>query len=229
MIHEVASEQDLEGVDPGAIVEIYGQYVGNPLEEVLTFVRAFVPYYQSMIAHEEEPEDEPARKKGARSGNPAKRAQAAVASAAASESGLDPALVEAMVKQAAEQERKAAEFGLKLMMQMSDDIDSSPIHDLLFQADELSAVVTVNSEFYSETTKENLRSGYFRIVGKVTKVLSPDESINLARRTVIGVAGPEQTKEIIDGFTKETQLSLESTDPIVEAPAVQILPMAIFI
>jgi hypothetical protein len=233
MVRDVSSEADLEGIEPGAMVEIYGQYLGNPLEEVLAFVRAFMPYYESLLA-QEKPEPDAQPRKAAKSGNPAKRAAPAPAvdpttAALAEAAGVDPALVAGFLKQQAEQERKATEFGMKLMTQMSDDIQASPVHDLLFVAENLSAVITVDSDFYSETTKESLRSGYFRIVGKVTKILRPDETINLARRTVLGVAGVEETKKIISGFTDESNLSLENTEPIVEAPAVQILPMAIFI
>ena len=76
------------------------------------------------------------------------------------------------------------QMGLRFMVRMAEDLKEVPVHDLLLkpQAD-LAVVLTVSSQFYSEETNEYLRAGYFHVVGKVTRILSGSDSINLARRS----------------------------------------------
>ena len=113
---------------------------------------------------------------------------------------------------------------------MAQDLENAPVHDLLFRtAGQLEAVVTVASEFYSVVTNENLREGHFRVVGKVTRVLSADDSINLTRRTVMGAAGPKMAQDTIGGINNAEGLNLGVADPIVKGPALQVLPMSIFV
>jgi len=136
------------------------------------------------------------------------------------------AIMEGLMQQAQDTQN---EMGTRLVQRMVDDIAQVPVHDLLLRTKEgLHAVLTVSSEFYSSATNEYLRAGEFRVVGKVTRVVTGDKSINLTRRTVLGVAGPDIAKEMIDSV-KNDAVQLDVADPIVEAPAIQILPMAIFL
>lgn len=122
-----------------------------------------------------------------------------------------------------------SEFGVKMMLKMAEDIQHVPAHDLLFRmASGLQAVLTVSSEYYSPEIHEYLRAGEFRIIGKVTKVITDSDTINLTRRTVVGVANPALAQSLVAG-TQTEDIKLNAADPIVTAPAVQILPMAIFI
>ncbi len=201
---DVSEPEHLIELKAGQLIEFTGEYLGNPLEDILNFFGALKPYLDPDVT----PAAAPAN---ARSGNPAKKAAAAAAAQPA------PA-------QATDNE------GLKLMAMMAKDIEASPVHDLLFETSEgLEAVVTVATEFYNEGTKENLREGEFRVVGKVTKVLQDGDSINLTRRTVMGATGSDMAQDTIDGFRNVDELSLNVADPIVSGPAVQVLPMSIFV
>ena len=155
-----------------------------------------------------------------RSGNPARRQGAADSQA----------LVEATIQEALQQSMdENAEFGVRAMIQMSEDIKKVPVHDLLLRTDgNLNVVLTVASEYYSEATRESLRAGEFRVVGKVTRLITGDRKINLTRRTVLGAAQPEISQGLIAGM-RDGDFSVDVPDPIVSAPAVQILPMAIFL
>lgn len=204
-IADVSGPDDLEGLRPGQLVEFTAEYLGNPLEDVLAFFGALLPY----VAPEEPPQP-PAMKPNPRSGNPAKRA---AASSPASSTDADE-----------------DNDGLKILKMMASDLETAPVHDLLFKTPaELEAVVTVASEFYSRTTNENLREGQFRVVGKVTRVLREADSINLTRRTVMGAAGPKMAEDTIGEFNKIDSLSLDVANPIVTGPALQVLPMSIFL
>jgi hypothetical protein len=144
-----------------------------------------------------------------RSGNPQKKAPAAKSVQAATSSSVD-------------------NDGIRIIKMMANDIHDGPVHDLLFRTEQgLEVVVTVASEFYTPTTNENLRAGEFRVVGKVTRVLGESDSINLTRRTVMGAAGPDIARDTIE--KANAALSLGQAHPIVEGPALQILPMSIFV
>jgi hypothetical protein len=204
-------EDQLEDLRSGQLVEIAGEYLGNPIEDILAFFNSLFPY---MTNDEPETELEPvSTAKAKRSGNPAKRAAAATTTAPSKDNG----------------DSGEAE-GLRMIIRMSSDIADAPVHDLLFRTEYgLQAVATVASEYYSRTTNEYLRAGDFRVVGKVTKVLRGDHTINLTRRTVLGAAGPELAQTVIQSMGEIEGMSLDVANPIVSAPAVQILPMAIFI
>jgi hypothetical protein len=199
----------------GELVELTGRYIGNPLEDILDFFGQLLPYMEDAESATTQ-ERRPSPKK---SGNPAVRAKAAEADA------------DATVKAALEQvQREEQEFGIRMIQKMREDIAKSPVHDVMLETSSgIRAVLTVSSQYYSPTTNEYLRAGGFGVLGKVTRVLSGEETINLTRRTVLGVAGPELSREIVNGMTRGPDFHIESTDPIVSAPAVQVLPMAIFI
>lgn len=215
----LSDPSQLDKMRSGQLVEVAGEYLGNPLEETLAVLGSFLPY---LLAQQEAKKQSstPAKGQQRRSGNPAKR-----------QNVTDPQAVAAAAIQEAMQQQmdEASELGVRAMIQMSEDIKGVPVHDLLFRtAGNLDAVLTVDSEYYSAATHEYLRAGEFRVVGKVTRVITGDRKINLTRRTVLGAAQPEVAQELIGGMRNES-FALDVPDPIVSAPAVQILPMAIFL
>jgi hypothetical protein len=212
----------LEELRTRQLVELTGEYLGNPLEDILAYLATVYPY----IAEQHKAELDAASdtitqlQKAQRSGNPAKRAQAE------QELGVsDPAeLLAALTKQV-----KDAESGINVMMRMAEEIRHVPVHDLLFRVPSgLEAVVTASSEYFSPETNEYLRAGEFRVIGKVTRIVTGDSIINLTRRTVLGAASPAVAQSIVSSLKTE-DMKLEVPDPIVAAPALQVLPMAIFI
>ena len=119
---------------------------------------------------------------------------------------------------------------MMLATQMAEDITKVPVHDVLVRTEGgVNAVLTVDSEFYSPTTHEYLRAGEFRVVGKVTRVLRGDKVINLTRRTVMGVLPSATARETLSALSSSEGLALDLADPIITAPGLQILPMAIFL
>ncbi|MGI8729901.1 MAG: DUF6414 family protein [Solirubrobacteraceae bacterium] len=95
--------------------------------------------------------------------------------------------------------------------------------------EDLKAVLTPSTEFLTDRTTDSLLGGRFRVLGKVTSVLSVGEIINLTRRTALGIAGPELARGLVEGFTSDNDIFVEIGDPIVEAPALQVLPLALFV
>lgn len=226
----VEAPEDLDSIEAGQLVEIAGEYLGNPLEEILALLGAFLPYIlatKEAEAAAQQPEKNPPSRQQRQNQRSRQRAQPR------DQEAIMNAVVEEAAKQALEQATKQAEMqnelGMQLMLQMATDITQVPVHDVLVQAaGGVKAVLTVDSSYYSATTNEYLRAGDFRVIGKVTRVLKDDQTINLTRRTVMGATNAETAQELI-GSLDETDLSIEVPDPIVRAPAIQVLPMAIFV
>lgn len=217
----------LDSVISGELVEIAGDYLGNPLEEILALVTSFQPYLDEQKESRQEALDKAtaAARKAQRSTSAPKRAQ----SSAPANSDSDQ-IISALQTLSEQVNGTDSEFGLTIAGQMAQDIKSVPVHDLLVRTSGgLNVVLTVSSEYYSPTTNEYLRAGEFRAVGKVTKVLRANEVINLTRRTVVGAAGSTVARGIIDSIDSADGLDFDVADPIVTAPAIQVLPMAIFI
>lgn len=224
---DLNSEAELAGLSSGQLVEVSGQYIGNPLEEVLTFFMHFLPYWeehqqaQLTAAEEALQEAKTAGKKAGSSGRttPSNAQQAA-----------QQALVAQLAAAVAAAKAPSSDFGLQIMRRMAEDITEAPVHDLLLETElGVRVVLTVSSEYFSSETNEFLRSGEFRAVGKVVRVIMGDRTINLTRRTLLGAAGPTTAQEIMTKIRNDSELDLELHDPIVTAPAIQLLPMAIFL
>lgn len=222
---ELDSPESLVTLHSGQLVEIEGEYLGNPLEDVLALATSFFPYIEEQQAAQKVAAEKAAdaARRAQRSGNPQKRNQAAA------QSGEQQAVaaLEGFAQQVTDANR---EFGMRVMRRMGEDLTKVPVHDLLLRTRQgLKVVLTVSADYYSVATNEYLRAGEFRVVGKVTRVIDGEKTINLTRRTVLGASGSTTAKDILGSLDKAEGLDVDVADPIVTAPAVQVLPMAIYI
>ncbi len=194
-ITRIASLDELSGLDSGSLVEITGEIVGNPLQQLVSLFTQLMPYMGL---------DETSLRRSGRSrrksGNPAAGQGAA--------DGHDE---------------------LRMLLQMRDDLAAATVQDVVLDAEFMKAVLTPSTEFFSGGTVDYLLAGRFTALGKVTRVLEKDDSINLVRRTVLGAAGPTLASTLINDIKNTDQLFLEVSDPIIESPAIQLLPLAIFV
>lgn len=194
-ITRIASLDELSGLDSGSLVEITGEIVGNPLQQLVSLFTQLMPYMGL---------DETSLRRSGRSrrksGNPAAGQGAA--------DGHDE---------------------LRMLLQMRDDLAAATVQDVVLDAEFMKAVLTPSTEFFSGGTVDYLLAGRFTALGKVTRVLEKEDSINLVRRTVLGAAGPTLASTLINDIKNTDQLFLEVSDPIIESPAIQLLPLAIFV
>lgn len=250
LLEPIEKAGDLSRLSPGDVVEIAGDFVGNPLEPMVAFFKQAVPYFE--ISNEGEPlpnvdleaaeaqvaaanaeADELSERaaQAARSGNPATRAGAVALkqqSDAARKRGSD--LVESVglvMSQLAE--RHQQQLGIRILDQVAGELATTPVQDTVIISTDFKAVLTMSAEFFTDATRAYLRAGIFRVVGKVTRLLREGDEINLLRRTVLGAAGPEFGRNMLNNVVKEDELKLETFDPIIKAPAIQVLPLAVFV
>jgi hypothetical protein len=255
MFTPVVDAESAGTVEPGDVVEITGQFLGNPLESVLAVAGQIIPYLSlaetnpglreaiegphiSMDATERELgvlEDEAQALEGKlstaqRSGNPAQKATASELTSALEEKRAEVAKATELMPIVAQViEGQEQQKVMKMMLQMRDDLAKSAVRDTVIKGPGLTGVLTMSSEFFTDATTEYLREGVFTAIGKVTRRLVEEDRLNLFRRTVLGAAGPDAARDMIDGVVAAEALKLETIDPIIGPPALQILPLAVYV
>ncbi len=112
------------------------------------------------------------------------------------------------------------------------DLESSPLSDVVIKSEgqwEKVAVLDLSTEILPLTDQELLHCGRVRVLGKVTRVLAKNDNINLYRRSVLGIAAQSLSALWAQGFTSVPSVNIKLESPIVKYPAVEILPMAIYV
>lgn len=251
LLRGVSEPADLADIASGDVVELSGDFVGNPLEPVVAFFKQALPYFdiagtveaaptadaEALVAESTAAEaeaDDLARQaaNAARSGNPATKAQGVEIRQRADAQRVRATKLLEAADAALSVVRGQQEqlMGVRLITQVGEDLETTPVQDTVMIADGgLKAVLTMSAEFFTEATRALLRAGAFRVVGKVTRVLTQGDDVNLLRRTVLGAAGPDVGRDMLKGAVQEGELQLETFDPIIQAPAVQVLPLAVFV
>ncbi len=205
----------LATIKSGAFVRLSGRYTGNPLEEMLAIFTQALSYMGEISRDIEEKRSQKSANR--KSGNPQNRELA-------DQQGAHPY---AEIGEQFSEFEKSIE--MRFLKRMKEELESSPIHDVVLEtASGVKAVLTVSSEYYDAAVAERLSSGDFVVLGKVTRVLLEGESISLSRRTVVGKMG-DASDSVTDTIANIPGFTLQSSEPVVKYPAVQILPMAIFV
>lgn len=192
----IESKDQLEELEVGQLVEISGEIVGNPLEQMLELFLQILPYLGYDVEELTKPKKQKqkqANRENPRSGNPARRA-------AANESLGNQG--------GGNQDELSQEDIFGLFATMRQDLDKSSIRDLVLLGEkDLRAVLTLSTEFLTGTAAEYLLGGRFSVVGKLTRVLNEGESINLTRRTALGLGGPALVRGMVNDLRGTESLS----------------------
>lgn len=96
----------------------------------------------------------------------------------------------------------------------------------------ITAVITLDKNFLSENSMSDMVDGSFKILGKVTRnIVDSDEVINLMRNTSLSKMNSAFFEVFMSGFAglptagfKEERIITE-----VNSPAIQVIPLAIFV
>lgn len=142
--------------------------------------------------------------------------------------------------------------GIRLLKSIKAEVDRPPVTDLIMDTewpshsdkDTIRIVLTAAREFLSSTAKSYLLDGRFGVIGKVTRVLESryDDKVDLTRRTALGPLIPNLVQQLAASLEDprigealtaalNMQVSLQmtlATQPELSAPAIQLIPLAIF-
>jgi hypothetical protein len=196
------SPAQLDDLEVGALVAMSGEVVGNPLAELVRMIARVLPLFGTDVEKLMEGPSKP-RRQGGRSQAPQEQ--------------LDAESLE----------------GLRYFVQFGAELLSTAVRDVVMHSPSgLSAVLTLSSEFLSDQAEEYLRGSRLQVLGKVSEVVAAsDQSINLMRRGTMGFVEKDEVRQLVKTTVEalESPLVVSLADPIVEAPAVQVLPLAIYV
>lgn len=229
----------------GELVELTGELIRNPLAEILAFYtrlvepmmqREFAEKMQRLATEEErrrkEDADE-AKWKQKTSGNRVRRISGASQLEEAVEQ-LHAAgqLLERGVSNAEVDEAKQQEQIMQVVALIRDDVQSANMQDMLLhvtgEIDRKCIVTLTKGAGFNDRPLDDLLGSELVVLGKVTKVLREDEAMNLLRRSPLGFLSEARGNDLMDQLKGVEGLNLRLDRIIIKAPAIQILPMAIF-
>lgn len=236
VLKAVASTDGLASkLKAGDIVHITGSFRGNSAEKV---VRALGTVLTMMEAQREAKRSalvalrdllKDGSKAARRSGNPAK------AAGNNEEAQLLQAVNEALRGMSLEDiDETDNALGQVLFQHAASELSADGVHDMVLRCaagdkTTFSAVVPLRTEFLSEAVHGQLRDGVFSAIGKVTLVFGEEDRVNVARRSILGLLPGSQLGAMIDEMTTdELDFGTSAEDIDVVAPAIQILPLAIW-
>lgn len=113
---------------------------------------------------------------------------------------------------------------------MLDDVNKATVIDLVLEADnDVRAVLTMAREFLPRAAEDNLLQGHFVALGKVTRTFSREgEQVNLLRRTAFGFGGGQLARQMFQDV-KFGESDFRLSEPVVSAPLLQVMPLAVFV
>jgi hypothetical protein len=207
-IHSLEDTSDIESVRPAELVEVSGRCIGNPLEELLAFFSAVIPQMLEQEALHKVLLDDLRRK------------------AASAPRGPRQAAEEELIQQMTAQESEDA--AARLLLQLSEDLKAAPVRDVVVMAADFGIIASVAARSLGQDTLALLRGAPVRLIGQVVAVVSGTDSFDLTERTVLGTIGGNIANELVT-HARSGPYQVEVAEPVIEAPAVQVLPLAIWI
>lgn len=120
--------------------------------------------------------------------------------------------------------------------QMRDALDSdrkrTPISNIVVQCTEpvgLSAVVTLRTENLRDLTLSELHKNNVRVVGKVTRVISSGQRMSTFENYGMAMLSAKMLSDMFGQMAQQGDIVAEFCDVEVEGPAIQILPLMVFV
>ena len=104
-----------------------------------------------------------------------------------------------------------------------------PVTDYVMRvpSSDLRVVLPLGRKYLESARAQQMDGGYFTVLGTVTRNVAEDSPINLIRRSVFGVL-PRTWVEQAYEYMRNSRYNLTLPDLIIGAPALQLLPLAIF-
>lgn len=111
------------------------------------------------------------------------------------------------------------------------DLDTSPLSDVLLLHEgkwRKSAVLDLSTKILPLIEQDRLICGRVVVLGKVTRILKQQETINLCRRSLLGYTAQKVLSDMMLSFENIPGINIKLAPYEVKCPAVEIIPMAIY-
>jgi hypothetical protein len=192
------------------IVEISGILHLSPINEIIRMAERFIPFMEQPVTQPPSPSN----------GNRNKSSRSKVQLAGTASVTTVPA------------NTSNADATIALIKGLRADLEISPLFDMLLKSEgqwNKSAIIDLSAEVLSLDKQEHLRCGKVFVLGKATRVLAPGESISLYRRSVFGYAAQDIIANLAQEFNNIPGISVKLEAAAIEHPAIEIVPMAIYV
>ena len=203
MIQTVSNSEHLNDIRPGAFVEFEATLHRSPLEDFLTTIVTMLPMVMAF-----DPDAQNPRQSGGRSSR-----------------GKNPNALAKNKRQPSQIEVQAKAL-LSLLSSEGDEYK-----DLVAETDNIRTVITAEKKYFIDPTMNDVIDGTFRILGKATRVIPQGDQakISLMRKATLGKFGDASTIFGNDMSKAFAESGFTGTmEDHINAPAMQVIPLAIF-
>jgi len=96
---------------------------------------------------------------------------------------------------------------------------------------EFSAVVLLFTDYLRDQTMAEISYKEYRLLGKIVRKIEQNskDTIDLLRGTALGGVGREHLEQLWNAFNQMEQMNLPRVKPEISGPALEVVPIAIFI
>ena len=120
----------------------------------------------------------------------------------------------------------------KMRATLDKDRKRTPISNVLLRCtvpNDITAVVTLRTENLRDLTLSELHKNSVRVLGKVTRVIGPEESMSPFENYGMALLPPSTLREAFRQMLGNNALAVEFSEVQVQGPALQVLPLMAFV
>jgi hypothetical protein len=191
------SAADFASLEPGALVELHGTMLKNPVDAVVDYIDA-VNILSGLVGA-------PDQQKGRQPKSHHGKDRLIVSG--------DPTLLR--IRDALDLDRKR-----------------TPISNAYLRCSQpagMSAVITLRTQNLRDLTLSELHKNTVRVVGKVTRAVGEGQTMSAFENYGMAMLPPEQLEILFTSLASNHALAVEFSDRVVQGPAVQVLPLMVFV
>jgi hypothetical protein len=224
-ISKIQSIHDIDNLEHADLIEVTGHIFRSPLSEFLDGILRILGLF-GIEAPNDENQSEPQKQQ--------RKSKASTSTQRANTLQQKTTNPLSEIEQFNSDPEKA--FILKMLNRMREDILSSKVVDVVMRPvglgeEDLSIVIALSLEFLTDSAFQTLLSGQFTVLGKVVQVLKDEGNISLYQRTTFSYLDSSFVNTLLDSFKQQQQpfFSLPENPSIVEAPVIQLIPLAVYV
>ena len=112
------------------------------------------------------------------------------------------------------------------------DRKRTPISNVLLRCtvpNDITAVVTLRTENLRDLTLSELHKNNVRVLGKVTRTIGPEENMSPFENYGMALLPPSTLSNAFRQMLDIEELAFEFSEVLVQGPALQILPLMVFV
>ena len=120
----------------------------------------------------------------------------------------------------------------KMRATIDKDRKRTPISNVLLRCtvpNGITAVVTLRTENLRDLTLSELHKNSVRVLGKVTRVIGPGESMSPFENYGMALLKPSKLRDVLQPLLENEELAVEFSEVQVKGPALQVLPLMVFV